>query len=103
MCCQFEGTDRRNRHAKGAAGEHLREGRQLPTIGPDVDVGHGDAAFLPRRVAGDGGEQAVVSNRLQRGSRVPSGGVNGLWRAVADDLANEHRPVTLIVEYLDAP
>ena len=31
-------------------GQQLREGRKPPTIGPDVDVGYGDAPFLARRV-----------------------------------------------------
>src|SRR5439155_22942948 len=74
--------------------------RKLPTIGPDVDVGYGDAPFLPRRVARDRGEAAGVSNRLQRGGRLPAGGVHGLGRAAAGDLANEHRPVAVVVEHL---
>ena len=81
-------------------GQQFRECRKLPTIGPDVDVGYGDATFLPRRVARDRGEAAAVSNRLQRGGRLPRGSVDGLGRAVADDLADERRPVAVIVEHL---
>src|SRR5947208_16586159 len=49
LCRLFERTDGRDRHAEGAEGQQLREGRKLPTIWPDIDVGHGDAPFLPRR------------------------------------------------------
>src|SRR6266550_5677438 len=100
LCRLFERTDRRDRHAKGAAGQQLREGRKLPTVGPDVDVGYGDAPFLPRRVARDRGEAAAVSNRLQRGVRLPAGSVDRLGRAAAGDLANERRPVAVVVEHL---
>jgi hypothetical protein len=55
LCRLFERTDGRDRHAKGAVGQQLGEGRQLPTVWPDVDVGYGDAPFLPRRVARDRG------------------------------------------------
>src|SRR5204862_6317958 len=78
----------------------LRECRELPTIGPDVDVGYGDAPFLPRRLARDRGEAAAVSNRLQGGGRLPGGSVDGLGRAAAGDLANERRPVAVVVEHL---
>src|SRR5438874_8374453 len=81
-------------------GEQLREGRKLPTIGPDVDVGYGDAPFLPRWVARDRREAAAVSNRLQRGGRLPAGSVDGLGRATASDLADEGRPVAVIVDHL---
>src|SRR2546430_8502149 len=100
LCRLFERTDGGDRHAKGAVGQQLREGRKLPTIGPDVDVGYGDATFLPRRVARDRGEAAAVSNRLQCGGRLPGGSVDGLGRAAAGDLANERSPVAVVVEHL---
>src|SRR5439155_8940566 len=96
----FERTDRRDRHAEGAAGQRLREGRQLPTVWSDVDVGNGDAPFLARRVARDRGETAAVGNRLQRGGRLPAGSIDGLGRTAARDLANERRPVAVVVEHL---
>src|SRR5207248_3943409 len=61
---------------------------------------YGDAPFLLRRVARDRREAAAVGNRLQRGGRLPGGSVYGLGRAAAGDLANERRPVTVIVEHL---
>src|SRR5262249_3563926 len=73
---------------------------QLPTVGLDVDVGYGDAPFLPRRVARDRGEAAAVSNSLQRGSRLPAGSVDGLGGTAAGDLANERRPVAVGVQHL---
>ncbi len=64
LCRLFERTDGRDRHAESAVGQQLREARKLPTVGPDVDIGYGDAPFLPRRVARDRGKAAAVSNRL---------------------------------------
>src|SRR5437764_13503075 len=81
-------------------GQQLRQGRMQPTIGPDVDVGYGYAPFLPRRVARDRGEAAAVSNRLQCGRRLPGGSVDRLGGAAAGDLANEGRPVVVVVEQL---
>src|SRR5205823_6623529 len=72
----------------------------LPTIGSDVDVRYGDAPFLPRRVTRDRGETAAVSNRLQRGGRLPAGSVDGLRGTAAGDLPNERRPVAVVVEHL---
>src|SRR5215468_3544504 len=92
--------DGRDRHAEGATGEQLREGRQLRTVGPDVDVGYDDATFLLRRVARDRGEAAAVGNRRQRGGRLPGGSVDGPGRAAAGDPANERRPVLVVVEHL---
>src|SRR5262249_54541059 len=82
------------------AGQQLGEGRQLPTVRADVDVGYGDAPFLARRVARDRGEAAAVSNRLQRGCRLPAGSVDGPGGTAAGDLANERRPVAVVVEHL---
>src|SRR5205823_724091 len=100
LCRLFERTNGRDRHAKGAAGQQLREGRQLPTVGTDVDVGYGDAPFLARRVARDRGEAAAVSNGLQRGGRLAAGGVDGPGGTAAGDLANQRRPVAVVVEHL---
>ena len=38
-------------------GQQLREGRKLPTVRPDVDVGYGDAPFLR------GGSPVIVARR----------------------------------------
>ena len=51
-------------------GQQLGEGRKLPTIGPDVDVGYGDAPFLPRRVARDRGEAATTLKAVADGGRL---------------------------------
>jgi hypothetical protein len=59
-------------------GQQLREGRKLPTIGADVDVGYGDAPFLPRRVARDRGEAAAVSNRLNVVAACPGAALTAL-------------------------
>src|SRR5206468_8990472 len=96
LCRLFGRTDGRDRHAKGATGQQLREGRQLPTIGPDVDVGYRDAPFLPRRVARDRREAAAVSNGLQHSGRLPGGSVDGPGGTAAGDLANERRPVAVV-------
>src|SRR5204863_5514888 len=71
LCRLFERNDGRDRHAKGAVGQQLREGRKLPTIGPDVDVGYGDAPFLPRRVARDRGEAASCPRTVLTALRAP--------------------------------
>src|SRR3954454_8140642 len=89
-----------DRYGEGAEGQQLGEGRKLPTIGPDVDVGYGNAPFLTRRVARDRGEAAAVSNRVQRGRRLPRGSVHGLGCTAAGDLANERGPVVVVVEHL---
>ena len=83
LCRLLERKDGCHRHAKGATGKQLREGRQLPTVGADVDVGHDDAAFLPRRVARDRREAAAVGDSLQRGRRLPAGSVAGPWGPMA--------------------
>ena len=83
FCRLFERTDGRDRHAQAALGQQLRKGRKPPTIGPDVDVGYGDAPLLPWRIARDRGEAAAVGNRLQRGGLLPRGSVDGLGRAAA--------------------
>src|SRR4029450_10907793 len=100
LCRLFERADGRDRHAKGAVGQQLREGRKLPTIGPNVDARYAPPPFPPRRVPRNRGEAAAVSNRLQRGGRLPAGSVDGLGRAAAGDLANELRPVAVVVEHL---
>src|SRR5581483_10688668 len=83
-----------------APGQQLREGRQLPAVRSDVDVGNGDAPFLSRRVARDRGQPAAIGNGLQRGGRPTARSVDRLGYTAAGDLANERRPVAVVVEHL---